>query len=300
MEKSGRFYANRKFLFDILTIVPLKFIIGGNLASKPSIFLLGTNLRIARRNLAKNGLYSFINVFGLSISFTACILITLFVRDELSFDRHYPDNERIFRIAGQYSQREGQSSPAASTSYLLLPTIEGVPGIEKICRLDFRFDIIAIDGDKQYIEPEIVYADSTFFDIFSLPFIMGNSSTALDDPNSVVLDETTAKKYFGAENPLDKSIQLNDKLFNVSGVIKDFPPNSHFTARLIFPISGIELWYADWVKTNFSGTGKYTYFKAAENFNEEEFVTTVNKLFAARWPNDKPPTFFLQPLTSIQ
>ena len=128
---------------------------------------------------------------------------------------------------------------------------------------------------------------------------MGNSSTALDDPNSVVLDETTAKKYFGAENPFGKSIQLNDKLFNVSGVIKDFPPNSHFTARLIFPISGIELWYADWVKTNFSGTGKYTYFKAAENFNEEEFVTTVNKLFAARWPNDKPPTFFLQPLTSI-
>ena len=130
-------------------------------------------------------------------------------------------------------------------------------------------------------------------------FASGDPFTALDDPNSVVLDRQTAHNYFGNENPIGKSIELKDKQFTVTGVMEEFPPNSHFTGRIVLPISGVAQWYPDWVLTNFTGRSTYTYIKTQEHFSQAEFETRMNELVASHWGDDKSPKFFLQPVTSI-
>ncbi len=299
-EQWGRPRANRALLTDILTVIPFKFIIKEKTTINPPKLMFATNLKIARRNLSKNKLYSLINVIGLSVGLAACLLITLFVRDELSFDKHFAGSDRIFRISGNYDHGGPDRVSLAGTTYLLEPMIEGeMKDVEAISRIDFRSDLITVEGDKKYLEDGILYADSTFFDIFSLPFVSGDRSTALDNPASVVLDEPTARKYFVDRSPIGKTIELNKKSFTVTGVMKAFPRNSHFTGRLIFPISGIKQWYPDWILTNASGISTYTYLKANQNFNKGDFEGRINKLIASRWHNDKPPVYFLQPLTTI-
>ncbi len=299
VDELGRFRANMKFLADCLSVIPLKFIIKEKFQSKTSIPMFATNLKIARRNLAKNKVYAVINLFGLTVGLAACILITLFVKDELSFDKHFRDGERIFRIAGNYYQGGDDKVKSASSSYLLQKIIEtNLQGIESMCRISFNSEMITIDGEKQYLESDIIFADSTFFDIFSLPFVVGNPSTVLDDPNSVVLDQQTAHKYFGHERPIGKSIAIKAKLFTVTGVMEEFPANSHFKSRIILPMSGVDQWFQDWVLTNISGRSVYTYFKTEENFSIAELQTQINKVITSHWEGN-PPDFFLQPLTSI-
>ncbi len=166
-------------------------------------------------------------------------------------------------------------------------------------RVDFQYEMITINGKDKYMQDYIVYADSTFFDIFSLPFVTGDPATALDDPSSLVLDQSTGEKYFGREDPMGKSVELNGKLFKVSGVMKPFPPNSHFTCKIIFPMSGVVQWFPDWVLHNYSGTNMYTYFKAGKDLNRSEAEGAINELVKKQWGQDKHPTLFLQQVTSI-
>lgn len=300
VEASGRFKANVKFLFDSATVVPLKFIIKEKLNATRPMFMLTTYLKIAGRNLVKNKLNSAINLIGLSVSLTACILITLFIKDELSFDKHFQDRDRIFRIAGNYHSDGGGKQGSANTSYLLQPMlVENLSGIDQITRIDFQSAMVTINGNKQYMESEIIYADSTFFTIFSLIFIRGNHLSALNDPNSVVLDQLTAQKYFGEENAIGKSIDVKGKVFIVTGVIKEFPPHSHFTGRIILPMSGVVQWYQDWVLNNLTGRRHYTYIKVNNNFDQAEFESSLNKLITTYWPGDVAPNLFLQPIASI-
>jgi putative ABC transport system permease protein len=299
-ETLGRFEANRKFLVDCLSVIPLNFIIPQELKSSNAILMFNTNLKIARRNLAKNKMYTAINLLGLTIGLTACILITLFVRDEISFDKHFKDSERIFRIAANYNQGAEGIVASAVTSYLIQPLIEGnSPGVDHMCRINFQSELITLENDKQYLESEILFADSTFFDIFSLRFLRGDPATALDKPESVVLDNETAEKYFGEADPIGKFIQLKDKQFAVTGVIDRFPANSHFTCRIVFPTSGIEEFYPDWVLKNITGRNSYTYIKTQEKFDPQEFARHVNKVVGEVWRDDGTPKFFVQPVSEI-
>jgi putative ABC transport system permease protein len=184
--------------------------------------MLIPNLKIAQRSLVRNKLYTVINIAGLSVSLAACLLIALFVRDETSFDRQFKDYERIYRLGGNYQQGGDERIADAATTFLLHPLIEEkVSGIESVGRIDFDIQTISIN-DKDYVE-EVVYVDSTFFDIFSLPFSQGDPASTLDEPSNVVIDKQTALKFFDDANPIGKSILMKDKLFTVSGVMEDMP-----------------------------------------------------------------------------
>jgi putative ABC transport system permease protein len=174
-------------------------------------------------------------------------------------------------------------------------------GLEAITRADFTGDIVTVNGDKQYLENTMVFADSTFFDVFRIAFLKGDVATALDRPENVVVDETTAIKYFGTDDVLGKTIDLRGKQFMISGVFETLPANTHFDCTIIFPISGIKQWYPDWVVTNASGTSLYTYIRVKDNFNAAGFESAATKQVAARWgwEGDSAPKYFLQPLTSI-
>jgi len=260
-----------------------------------------TNLKIARRNLVKNKMYTVINVMGLSVSLAICILITLFVRDELSYDRHFEGGDKVYRIAGSYSQGGADRVMSAQTTYLVKPLIEkDVDGLESITRADFTGEVITI-GEKQYTESRMVFADSTFFDVFKTPFLKGDVTTALDRPENVVVDKITAEKYFGTDDVLGKMIELRGKQFVITGVFEPFPQKTHFECHLVFPISGIKQWYADWILTNASGTSLYTYIRTKDAFSIDGFETAISKLVANRWgwKDAGAPKYFLQPLTSI-
>ncbi len=112
--KQGRVHANAKFLSDIVSVIPFRLIVKQALKRRTNIFMLTTNLKIAKRNLVKNRLYTAINLIGLSVSLAACILITLYVKDELSYDKHFKDSDRLYRIAGNYYQ--GGENPITSAS----------------------------------------------------------------------------------------------------------------------------------------------------------------------------------------
>jgi len=261
-----------------------------------------TNLKIARRILLKNRIYTAINIMGLAVSLAICILITLFIQDELSFDKHFPDGDKVYRIAGSYSQGGADRVTSAQTTYLVKPLIENdIDGLESITRVDFRNDLVTVNGDKQYQERAMVYADSTFFNVFRIPLLKGDVATALDQPESVVVDRTTATKYFGTDDVLGKTVELGDKQFMITGVFEPLPANTHFECSIIFPISGIKQWYPDWVLTNASGTSLYTYIRVKDNFSVPGFESAVSKQIAARWgwTGGSAPKYFLQPLTSI-
>jgi putative ABC transport system permease protein len=299
VEAIGRTKANWRFVHDIITVIPFKLIV--KQSYQPPINMFSTNLKIARRNLVKNKLYSIINVTGLSVSLAACILIALFVQDELSYDKHFPDFGNIYRITGNYDHGGPERVLAAPTTFMLLPAMSGnLKNVEYVTRADFRWETIKVVRDKeekQFLEPHIIYADSTFFEVFALPFISGDPGSVLDDPSSVVIDRQTAYKYFDTENVLGKQIQLHDKMFTVSGIFHDMPSNSHFNGNIIFPIEGIKQWYQDWVTTNPTGTSVYTYLKGNEYLDVAETESTIDYI-TKKW-SSKSPEYFLQPLKSI-
>ena len=299
-DEKGRLRANRKLLRDIISIVPLNFIIKEKDNNKPT-GMLKTNLKIARRNFAKNKMYAAINIVGLAVSLAVCVLISLFIRDELSFDKNFAEGDKVYRIAGNYSQGGADRHMSAQTSYLVKPLIENeVDGVEAITRLDLTYGDVII-GDKTYAETHIIFADSIFFDVFKIPFVKGDVATALDRPENVVVDQLTAIKYFGTEDLLGKTIEHHEKQFVITGVYENLPLTTHFGCHLIFSISASKAWYPDWVLNNASGTSLCTYIRVKDHFNPQTFQEVISKQVAERWgwKDEHAPKYFLQPLYSI-
>ena len=296
----GRSFANRRLLGDTLNIIPLKFIVKEEKHSPIPMF--ATNLKIAKRILVKNKFYTTINIAGLAVSLAICVLISLFIVDELSFDKHFADGDKVYRIAGNYSQGGADRVISAQTTYLIKPLIEtDIDGLDAITRADFTGDMVTVNGDKQYQESAMVFADSTFFDVFRTPFLAGDAATALDRPQNVVVDKTTAIKYFGTDDVIGKTVELRGEQFMITAVFEPLPRNTHFRCTIVFPISGVKKWYPDWVLTNASGTSLYTYIRVKDNFSVSGFEAAVSKQIATRWhwEGASAPKYFLQPLTSI-
>lgn len=255
-------------------------------------------LRIAFRNLARNKVHTLINIAGLSISVTVCILIALFVREEYSFDKHFPEGERIYRVAGNYFSAGGDEDQSAATSYLLQPMIPDMPGVDAMCRIGFSPQLLGVDS-KEFLEYGVLYADSSFFKVFQMPFLRGDRATALSNPGSIVLDDMTAQRFFGTNDVVGRLILIRGKSFIVSGVMETWPSNSHFFARIILPMSGVVEWLPDWVKDNMTGRNMYTYFKASSHFNQVKLEAAINSTTKPLWTGDTPPEYFIQSLRSI-
>lgn len=184
-------------------------------------------LTVTVRTLRKHLGYSLINVVGLALGLAGCILIALFVWDELSYDRFHEKVDRIYRVV-----RQGED---LSTSALLAPTMEDeLSEVERSVRISPRWfdEVLVTRGNTSFYEEDFFFADPAFFDIFSFPLIRGNPDTALERPFTVVLSETMARKYFGAANPLGRTLAIEgpwgEHDFTVTGVVRDVPHNSHF------------------------------------------------------------------------
>lgn len=186
-------------------------------------------IKITIRYFLKHWGYSFINVFGLGLGLATCILIFLFVQDELSYDNFHADASNVYRVEAEFVGQGEDSHWAASTGNLIPFIQNNFPEVIAACKLNFNFNQdVLIYGDKSFREEGMLWADSTFFDVFSFEIVKGNKKGALSGPAKLVFTESTAKKYFGNEDPIGKLIKLYDRSFKVTAVIKDVPVNSHF------------------------------------------------------------------------
>ncbi len=201
--------------------------------------MLRNYLKIALRNLSKHKGYAFINVVGLAIGLACCLLITLYVKYELGYDRYHEKAERIYRltteagISGRITHFSGAASPMAAVMRAEFPEVE------QATRVWNGSEIVRV-GDRRFKEDRYYWADSTVFDVFSFVFVKGNAETALDRPYTVVLTQSTARKYFGSENPIGKVLRVGDVTdVTVTGVIEGMPDQSHFHADFLASMSSL-------------------------------------------------------------
>ncbi|MCW3119312.1 MAG: transporter permease [Chitinophagaceae bacterium] len=189
--------------------------------------------KIALRNLWHNKLISGINILGLAVGIACCLLITLYVFQETSYDHFHKKGDRIVRATTELNF-SGTLTKVAVTGTKALPEFKRTfPEVESGVRI-YPTPTIVKFGDKLFQEKGFVYADATFFDIFSFKLLKGNTATILKAPNQIVLTETSARKYFGKENPIGKSLQINnDKDYIVSGITEDCPANSQIKFDMI-------------------------------------------------------------------
>ncbi len=186
-------------------------------------------LKIAFRNLKKNKVYSFINIFGLAVGIACCLVILLFIQNELSYDKYNVNYDNIYRVRLSAVIGNNDIESASSCAPCGPAFKQEIPEVENYTRLrNYGFPVIRYK-DKAFSEERFFAVDSSFFDVFTATFIQGDSRTALTEPNTIVITESTAKKYFGMENPMGKMLNADKRRdYLVTGVIKDFPSNSSF------------------------------------------------------------------------
>ena len=211
-------------------------------------------LKIAFRNLWSNKGFSAINIAGLAIGLATCLLMLFYVTDELSYDKFNEKADRIYRVDGDIKFGGNHFVLAVAPDPMGLALKKDFPQVEQYVRFRGYGGLLVKKGTQNINEERVIYADSTLFDVFTLPMIQGDPKTALAEPNSVVITETTARKYFNSTDVVGKSLVVNDTTnFKVTGVIKNIPSQSHFNFDFFVSLSSNdESRQNNWVSNNFN------------------------------------------------
>jgi putative ABC transport system permease protein len=274
--------------------------------------MLKNYLKIGWRNLLKNKGFSIINITGLAAGLACFILIALYVADELSYDRYNEKADRIYRVNADINIGGNKLHLAVNSDPMGATLKKDYPQVEEYTRFYNSSGSKLIKKGSQYInEDKVVHADSTLFNVFTLPAIMGDTKTALNEPNTVVITSSAAKKYFGSTEVVGKTIEADKTPYKVTAVIQDIPHNSHFNFDFIFSMKNVNYGWGNFLSHNFQTyivLRKGTDYKAFEkNFPQvidkyclpqakqfmrissmDEFVKAGNKL-----------EYSLMPLTDI-
>ncbi len=187
-------------------------------------------LKISLRNLLREKAYSTINILGLTIGITCSLFLLLYILDELSYDRYHKNADNIYRIISHIKEPDNAFTWASTQMPMADELDNNYREVENVVRFNQLSRTLYKIGEKQFTEDDFYLADSTVFEMFSYDFISGNPATALDNPFSIVMTETTAKKYFpSTQSAFGESIQnQKGETFKITGIIKDVPENSHF------------------------------------------------------------------------
>jgi putative ABC transport system permease protein len=208
--------------------------------------------KTAFRNLRKHKLYSAINIFGLTVGLAACLLIGVYINHELSYDKFNANADRIVRATMEYKNSETVNKTATTGTKPGPQFKRTFPSIQEYARTFITHRVIK-NGDKVFDEPDVLYADQPFFKMFSFPIIEGNAATALDAPDKIVVTKSMSKKYFGNDDPVNKTLSIGDKDFRVSAVCEDVPQNSQIKFDFATQFSNLNnvkdetWWTANWI-----------------------------------------------------
>jgi len=258
-------------------------------------------LKTALRNLIKNKVYSLITVSGLVIGMTCFIIISLFIRYELSYDSFHRKAGRIYRL-GQFEEGKPFSGAPASLGPAFVRDFKEVVDCVRISETSYNVLKINIRyGQKSFYESRFFMADPSIFNVFTFPLLKGDPGTVLSDPNSVVITEAMAKKYFGNEEPLGKTLIYDNRFsFTVSGVAEEVPLNSHFHFDFLVSFENLGRFLGDSYLTNWSASNFVTYFLLEENASHEVLLQKAVSN-AKKYPLRETyfKRLFLEPLREI-
>ncbi|MDP4265598.1 MAG: ABC transporter permease, partial [Bacteroidota bacterium] len=195
-------------------------------------------LLIAFRNFKKDKWYSLLNVLGLTLGITFSLFLIFYITDELNYDRYHEKADRIYRIVSYIKERD-KKTDWTITQLPLAPTLKkDFPEVEESARFMNRERTLFKNGEKNFYETKVYYADSNVFKIFTYKFVEGNSANALSEPNSIVISKTLADKYFGKNtSAVGKTLKTVYDLYKVTGVIEDVPKNSHLVFDMLISMS---------------------------------------------------------------
>ncbi|MBA4317033.1 MAG: hypothetical protein C0412_01395, partial [Flavobacterium sp.] len=265
--------------------------------------LLSNYLKVARRNILRQKGYSFINITGLALGMTCSFLLLLWIYHQQSFDKFHKNGKNLFRLEQDQKTPQGDYHVVVTKS-LAGPTLkENLPEVKNTSRM-LKFGKVLIKYKENiYYENTAVIADSTFLQMFTFPLIAGESRTCLNNPTSVVLSESIAKKYFGNENPVGKTITLNNRSdFSVSGIMKDAPENSTIKPGILIPYSWLKKTWG--VKDEWGPNSVITWVELNDGIQLKSINKKITDLITDKTISDASlkstaPAYMLMPLTGI-
>ncbi len=251
--------------------------------------MLKSYLKTIFRRATRNRLNTLINLFGLSVSIACCIIILLFVNNQLGYDRFHKDTDKIYRV-NTHETEEGITRSFASTSLSFPPLLGShLPGVKETVRmLPQSVSVGYAETDKVFQESRFFYVDPNFLEMFSFPLLQGNRETVLANPNNILITESMAKKYFGSENAVGKVLNIEkEHLFTISGILKDAPSQSSIKFDFLVPMKAAEdlwgPWVGDMTKTWYYPP-IYSFAKLSSNSTEKHLTEALRKIEAEHVP----------------
>jgi putative ABC transport system permease protein len=236
--------------------------------------MLKNLILIAFRNIRKDMGYSVINILGLTLGITSALLLIIYIADELSYDRYHEKASRVYRVSSTITETDDQFTWIVAQIPFGPQVIEDYPEVESMTRLFNLGRNLFQYEDREFMEERFSYADSTFFDIFSYRFLAGSPHSALTEPNTIVLTSSTAKRYFGNDDPVGKSLKNGDRLFRVTGVMEDVPYNSHVRFDALASRTTLPAQMGSW--GNF---GVFTYLLLPDDIDIRAFGVKLNEMY---------------------
>ncbi|MFC2157755.1 ABC transporter permease [Acidobacteriota bacterium] len=242
-------------------------------------------LKSAIRNIRQTRLFSVINILGLAVGMAACLLILIYVRFEKSYDRFYENSDRIYRLRYERTSGDGQSVRFASCTPPAAGFIRGAyPEVEQIARLvKYRAIVSLKDRDIKFIEERMFYAEPDLFEIFDIPFKEGDPKEGLREAGTAFISMSTARKYFGQENPMGQTISVDaENDYRISGIFEDIPQNSHLKFDILLSYENLKAIYGPDVTESWGHTGFFTYLLMKSDADPAEFQAKMPALVEAQ------------------
>ncbi|HWK05915.1 MAG TPA: FtsX-like permease family protein [Puia sp.] len=234
-------------------------------------------IKIAFRSLRKSKGFTALNVIGLAAGLGVCLLIVLYVTDELSYDRYNVNADRIYRIDEDAYINNTRFVAATSSKFFGPALVASYPKIQQMVRFRNPGDLLVRKGNDHVLDHHFTFADSTIFKVFTLPMIAGDPNTALSNPHSIVIDESAARRYFNSTDVIGRTLEVggNNELLKITGVIRDMPEQSQFHFSFIRPIRESYTFNNpsdnDWLSSNY-----YTYILVQPGTTQAEAQQDVD------------------------
>ncbi|MCX6303315.1 MAG: ABC transporter permease [Bacteroidia bacterium] len=256
-------------------------------------------LKTAVRHIRKHFGYSLLNILGLTLGISSALFLIIYVSDELSYDRYHENADRIYRVSSKITETDDQFTWNVAQIPMGPQVVQDYPEVQSFVRfLNMPRELYKYE-DKEYIEENFYYADSTLFDMFTYKVLKGEVRSAVKDPGKIVLTETVAGRYFGDKDPVGKTLTTGDNTYEVTGIIEDVPSNSHFRFDAVSARNNLPKQIGSW--GNF---GVFTYLLFPAGMDVGAFETKIQGMYDAHMKTIFEPLkitieYILEPITKI-
>ena len=256
-------------------------------------------LKIAVRHIRKHLGYSLLNILGLTLGISSALFLIIYVSDEISYDRYHENADRIYRVSSKITETDDQFTWNVAQIPFGPQVVQDYPEVQSFVRFINMPRALYKYEDKEFVEENFYYVDSTLFDIFSYKILRGEVRSAIKDPGKIVLTETAAARYFGDDDPVGKTLTTGDNTFEVTGVIGDVPFNSHFRFDAVAARNNLPKQIGSW--GNF---GVFTYLLLPHEVDVEAFETKMQGMYDAHMKTIFGPLeinieYIMEPITRI-